>query len=57
MPTKAPLPMKQPLHSIEAQLEAKAIRIELEELYGVSKSFFELNGPLLTGGSGTELNR
>ena len=49
--------MKQPLHSIEAQLEAKAIRIELEELYGVSKSFFELNGPLLTGGSGTELNR
>ena len=49
--------MKQPLHSIEAQFEAKAIRIELEELYGVSKSSFELNGPLLTGGNETELDR
>ena len=39
--------MKQPLHSIEVQFEATAIRIELDELYGASKSFFELNGPSL----------
>jgi len=55
MPTKAPLPIKQPLNSIGAPSEAKAIRAELEELYGVSKSFLELNGPLLSGGNGMEL--
>jgi hypothetical protein len=40
MPTRAPLPKNQLPHSIESPLEAKAIRIELEELYGLSKSSF-----------------
>jgi len=35
MPTKAPLPKEEFLHSIETTFEAKAIRIELEELYGL----------------------
>jgi len=40
MPTKAPLPKEQLPHSMETTFEAKAIRIELEELYGISKSSF-----------------
>jgi len=38
MPTKAPLPKEQPPPNIETTFEANAVGVELEELYGLSKS-------------------